>query len=244
MDDSADPGVRLNAGREGYPNRPADPVPRRRLAGLGSSRIGGLTMSDQSAASGLGTILGVWAHPDDETWLSAVHMARAVRMGSRVACVTATRGELGSPDPDRWPPGEGLAKIRTAELDAALAILGVSEHYWLDYPDGGCAAVPLDEGAQRVLDMLERVRPNTVLTFGPDGMTGHSDHQTVGGWVTAAVAAWTGPPPQVLWATNTPGWLGRVAPEVGRARRVHGRRTALDAAPRAALARTPVERRA
>jgi LmbE family N-acetylglucosaminyl deacetylase len=129
-------------------------------------------------------------------------------------CVTATRGELGSPDPDRWPPGEALAKIRTTELDAALGVLGVSEHSWLDYPDGGCAAVPLGEGAERVRDMLERVRPDTVLTFGPDGMTGHSDHQTVGGWVTAAVGAWTGPPPQVLWATNTPGWLAEWLPRL------------------------------
>src|ERR671922_141060 len=38
----------------------------------------------------LGTILGVWAHPDDEAYLSAGLMARAVRNGSRVVCVTAT----------------------------------------------------------------------------------------------------------------------------------------------------------
>ena len=48
-------------------------------------------------------------------------MAAAVRAGQRVVCVTATRGELGSTDPDRWPPGEVLAAVRTAELDAALA---------------------------------------------------------------------------------------------------------------------------
>ena len=62
-------------------------------------------------ANPLGTILGVWAHPDDETWLSAVHMMRAVRAGDRVVCVTATRGELGSTDPERWPPGDSLAAV-------------------------------------------------------------------------------------------------------------------------------------
>ena len=46
----------------------------------------------------LGTILGVWAHPDDEAYLSAGVMAMATRAGSRVVCVTATRGELGSTD--------------------------------------------------------------------------------------------------------------------------------------------------
>ena len=49
----------------------------------------------------LGTILGVWAHPDDETYLCAGLMASAARAGSRVVCVTATRGELGTGDHDR-----------------------------------------------------------------------------------------------------------------------------------------------
>jgi LmbE family N-acetylglucosaminyl deacetylase len=159
-----------------------------------------------------GSILGVWGHPDDETWLSAIHMARAVRAGQRVSCVTATRGEQGSPDPERWPPGEPLAKLRTEELDAALALLGVTEHLWLDYPDGGCADVPLAEGAQRVLTQLVRTTPDTVLTFGPDGMTGHPDHQSVSRWVDAALARYDGPPPLVLHATNTPEWLQRWRP--------------------------------
>jgi len=200
--------------REGYPESACDQAPTRHLDCLGLGRTGDFTMSDQTATRGLGTILGVWAHPDDETWLSAVHMARAIRLGSRVACVTATRGELGSPDLERWPPGDALAKTRTAELDAALAVLGVSEHHWLDYPDGGCAAVPSDEGAERIRGMLERVRPDTVLTFGPDGMTGHPDHRTVSAWVTTAVSEWPGPAPQVLWATNTPDWLAMWRPRL------------------------------
>ena len=52
----------------------------------------------------LGTVLGVWAHPDDETYLSAGLMAQAVRDGDRVVCITATRGEGGSLDEERWPP--------------------------------------------------------------------------------------------------------------------------------------------
>ena len=47
----------------------------------------------------LGTILGIWAHPDDEAYLSGGLMALASAAGSRVVCVTATRGELGTPDP-------------------------------------------------------------------------------------------------------------------------------------------------
>lgn len=155
----------------------------------------------------LGSLLGVWGHPDDEGYLSAAHMMRAVQAGHRVACVTATRGELGSTDPSRWPAGESLAKVRTAELSASLDVLGVQDHVWLDYADGGCAEVDPTEGAARVLEQLRRVRPDTVLTFGPDGMTGHPDHQSVSRWVDDAVRSYDGPAPLVLHATNTPEWL-------------------------------------
>ena len=121
----------------------------------------------------LGTLLGVWAHPDDETYLMAGLMARGVRNGARVVCVTATRGEEGTWDPARWPPAE-LGKVREAELMACLAVLGVDEHTWLDYHDGSCAAVDPAEGTARVQAIVEDVRPDSILTFGPDGMTGHS----------------------------------------------------------------------
>ena len=39
----------------------------------------------------LGTILGVWAHPDDDIYLSAGLMAVAAAAGERVVDVTATR---------------------------------------------------------------------------------------------------------------------------------------------------------
>ena len=89
----------------------------------------------------LGTVLSVWAHPDDEMYLSGGLMAEAARGGARVVCVTATRGEAGSQDPERWPP-ERMGEIREAELMASLEILGVREHHWLDYRDGECASVP------------------------------------------------------------------------------------------------------
>ena len=54
----------------------------------------------------LGTLLGIWAHPDDETYLSAGLMARRSVDGRRVVCVTATRGEGGSMDEERWPPDD------------------------------------------------------------------------------------------------------------------------------------------
>ncbi|MGY1623966.1 PIG-L deacetylase family protein [Geodermatophilus sp. SYSU D00965] len=135
--------------------------------------------------SGLGTVLGVWAHPDDEAYLSGGLMALAAGFGQRVVCVTATRGELGTPDPETWPP-DRLAAERTAELARCLALLGVTEHHWLGYRDGECAAVPGTDAVGRLCDVIDAVRPDTVLTFGPDGITGHPDHRTVSAWTTAA----------------------------------------------------------
>ena len=124
----------------------------------------------------LGTVLMVWAHPDDETYLAGGVSALLTDAGQRVVCITATRGEAG---------GDG--QVRTVELEQALDVLGVSEHHWLDYPDGGCAEVDADEAVPRIRAIVDEVQPDTVLTFGPDGITGHPDHQTVSAWVDRAL---------------------------------------------------------
>jgi LmbE family N-acetylglucosaminyl deacetylase len=149
--------------------------------------------------SDLGTILGVWAHPDDEAYLSGGLMAMARDVGSRVVCVTATRGELGTPDPDTWPP-QRLAVERTGELARCLEILGVTEHHWLGYRDGECPQVDPSEAVARLCELIEEVRPDSVLTFGPDGITGHPDHQTISAWTTKAFDRAAAPGARLLYA--------------------------------------------
>src|SRR6476659_6246781 len=134
----------------------------------------------------LGNILGIWAHPDDEAYLSAGLMAHAVEHGLRALCVTATKGEAGFPD-DAPRSVEERARLRVAELSACLAILGVTEHHWLGYADGGCAEIPDEEAAAGLAAIIREVRPDTVLTFGPDGGTGHPDHIAMCRWTTRAV---------------------------------------------------------
>ena len=53
-------------------------------------------------------------------------------------------------------------------------------HEFLRYPDGGVADVPFDELVERIAAILREERPDVVITFGPDGVTGHPDHITVG----------------------------------------------------------------
>ena len=164
--------------------------------------------ADRVAVQELGTVLSVWAHPDDESYCCAGLMAAAVDNGQRVVCVTATRGEQGSTDPARWPAGPQLASIRTAEMQKCLAELGVVDHRWLDYPDGGCADVNQAEAVARVRAIVEHVRPDTVLTFGPDGRTFHTDHIAVSRWVAEAVA---GSAIEVFHVANTVEWIELVA---------------------------------
>ena len=95
-------------------------------------------------------MLGVWAHPDDDIYLSAGLMAAAAAAGERVVDVTATRGEGGSMDEERWPP-ERMGEVRTDEMQRSLEILGVAEHRFLDGPVDVDMQTPLDPvGAPQV----------------------------------------------------------------------------------------------
>ena len=149
----------------------------------------------------LGTVLGVWAHPDDEAFLSAGLMAAARDAGQRVVCVTATFGEHGTDDPGSWPP-KRMARVRERELHASMAALGVTEHHLLGLTDGTCAAAPHDLIVAHLARIIRAVEPDTIVTFGPDGMTGHEDHQTVSAWATDAHAI-AAPDTRLLYATTT-----------------------------------------
>jgi LmbE family N-acetylglucosaminyl deacetylase len=161
----------------------------------------------------LGTVLAVFAHPDDEAYLAGGLMACAADAGRRVVCVTATKGELGFPDGDPRSLEERAA-TREAELRACLDVLGVEDHRWLGHADGGCAELDLRVPVQQLSDLLAEVQPDTVLTFGPDGQTYHPDHMAVSRWTTLAVRA-AADQARLLYATMTPAWataFGSVVP--------------------------------
>ena len=163
----------------------------------------------------LGTMLGVWAHPDDETYLSAGLMAQGARDGDRVVCITATRGEGGSMDEERWP-SDTMGEVREAELMRCLEILGVREHIWLDLPDIDMDTPLPETGYARVLAVMTEVRPQTVLTFGPDGMTGHHAHMSASAWATRAFEAAAPPGASLYYATNTQEWADEFVPIYNR----------------------------
>ena len=166
-------------------------------------------MNTRIPPADLGTILSMWAHPDDETYLAAGVMSAAADRRQRVVCVSATAGEHGTSDPQSWPPLR-LGRRRTWEAAAAMAALGVADHRILGFPDGALADHDA-EGLAAIGRLLDDVQPDTILTFGPDGITFHPDHVAVSRWVTAA---WEqrGRPCRLLYATSTPEHLARFGP--------------------------------
>ena len=134
----------------------------------------------------LGTILGVWAHPDDESWCMGGVMAAAAANGQRVVCITATRGNAGqTADETKWPQSR-LGEIRQHELETAMKILGVTEHIWLDYNDGELPEANHETAINQIVAVIRNVNPDTIFSFGLDGITGHNDHKTVSEWTLQA----------------------------------------------------------
>ena len=128
------------------------------------------------------TLLGVWAHPDDEAYLTAGLMAEFRGRGDRVVVITATLGERGTSDPVSWPP-ERLAVLREHELRTSLAAVGVDELHLLGYMDGECT---WNDGTDRIAELMADIAPDLLVPFGPAGRTGHPDHRAVSAWPTDA----------------------------------------------------------
>jgi len=131
------------------------------------------------------SLLAIFAHPDDESNAAGGTLARYAREGVDVTLVSATRGELGIPG---LAP-ESAGAVRERELRAAATALGARDVRFLGYRDGELARVDEKEAVARIVALLREFQPQVVITFGPDGISGHPDHVAVSRWVTAAFDA-------------------------------------------------------
>ena len=159
------------------------------------------------------TILGIWAHPDDEVFVSGGLMAQAVRRGDRVVCLHMTRGEAGLNFRRPCSPAV-LGRVREQELERSLACLGVDENHFFGYPDGGLGRVSTAEVVDRLHAALVEYRPDTIVTFGEDGFTGHPDHRSLSAWVSTAVRLWGRPGARVLHAIVPSLWKSSIVPRL------------------------------
>jgi LmbE family N-acetylglucosaminyl deacetylase len=139
-------------------------------------------------------LMAVLAHPDDESLGVGGTLAKYASEGVEVFLLTATRGDggryRGHPREHHEHPGPAaLANIREMELRAAVSVLGVRELSLLDYRDQHLDRANPREAVGGIVKHLRRIRPDVVLTFGPDGAYGHPDHIAISQFTTAAIVA-------------------------------------------------------
>jgi LmbE family N-acetylglucosaminyl deacetylase len=133
-------------------------------------------------------LLCVLAHPDDESLGMGGILARSAAEGVATYLITATRGERGWQGDPRDDPGpEALGRIREAELRAAARVLGLRGVHFLDYRDGDLDQADADAAIAAITRQIRQLRPQVIVTFGPDGATGHPDHIAICQLTTAAV---------------------------------------------------------
>jgi LmbE family N-acetylglucosaminyl deacetylase len=131
-------------------------------------------------------VLGIFAHPDDETICAGGTFAKYASAGADIRVVSLTKGGAGQIRDAGAATRATLRAVREKELDAAGSELGLTGTRCLDYPDGGLSDVDGRRLVGLATELLEEFDPDVVITFGPDGFSGHPDHIAVGAAVTAA----------------------------------------------------------
>jgi len=131
-------------------------------------------------------LLAIFAHPDDETYRAGGMLTLLARQGVRVQVVTATRGEAGSVGQSGSSAPEELAALRQNELRNACQILQIEPPLILGYKDGHLAYHDPRELCFDLHQIMEEVKPQVLLSFGPDGLSGHSDHIVIGHYTDEA----------------------------------------------------------
>jgi LmbE family N-acetylglucosaminyl deacetylase len=132
-------------------------------------------------------VVAVFAHPDDERVIGPL-LSRLARDGRETHLVIATDGAKGVRDFAQIPAGAELAAAREKEASCAGKRLGVRQLHLLGLPDGGLASFEvLGRLRSALAAIVDSLMPAAIITFGPEGGTGHPDHRLVGNVVTQVV---------------------------------------------------------
>ena len=145
-------------------------------------------------------LLGVFAHPDDETFCAGGTFARYAGQGAEIMVVSATRGQAGQIRDAAAGTRRTIGAVREAELRLACQRLGITRVRCLDHVDGTLADAGFPALVDEVAEVIGEFGPDAVITFGPDGGYGHPDHVTISAVTTAACQQAAGPGPGPGWA--------------------------------------------
>lgn len=120
----------------------------------------------------MSTILGVFAHPDDEAFFTGGTIA-TLASDHEVYTICITDGDAGQNSSDKT--GD-LTEIRHDELLESGKILGVKETFFLGYNDGTLCNNLYHEIATKIQKIVDELNPEILITFEPRGISGHIDH--------------------------------------------------------------------
>ena len=160
------------------------------------------------------TLVTVLAHADDEGPIAPL-LARYARQGVQVYMIVVSDGQAGAgqqghiPRPEVGLTAEELATVRGEEARCAAQALGLRVPILLGFPDGKLGDYAGDRGliyraTERIAEEFRRLRPDVVITWGPDGGTGHPDHRIVSSIVTQLHRAGAPGIPERLFYMNLP----------------------------------------
>jgi LmbE family N-acetylglucosaminyl deacetylase len=131
-------------------------------------------------------LLGIYAHPDDETFCTGGTFAKYSSIGCEIMVVTATRGQAGQTRAGNLATRRTLAHVREQELRLACERLGVEHVECWNYLDGTLREVDRSELEERITRVVRSFRPDILFTFGDDGAYGHPDHIAISQASTSA----------------------------------------------------------
>lgn len=132
-------------------------------------------------------LVALFAHPDDEAFGAGGTLTKYAHEGVDVHLIMATRGEAGQLANPDITPTHPFSLLREQELGQACKCYGIKQLHWLGYVDGQTPMVPPSEAVYKIVRLLRKIRPQVVISFGPEGVYGHYDHLVVHRWASAAV---------------------------------------------------------
>lgn len=148
-------------------------------------------------------LLAFIPHPDDESYSFGGTIALAARAGWDCYVECASFGERGKRHDGGDTTPNGVAEAREAELEASCRMLGANPPRFWGLPDGELRHHRGEH--RRITATINRIRPDLLLSLGPDGAYGHPDHIALHRWVTEAWVALPSPRPPLLYAAFPPG---------------------------------------
>jgi LmbE family N-acetylglucosaminyl deacetylase len=121
-------------------------------------------------------LLCITAHPDDEAGGFGGSLRLYHERGVETYVICLTPGQAATHRGTSKSSHE-LAEMRRREFAASCEILKVTRGEVLDFPDGALDRTPLYEMVEVVVSRIRSIRPQVVITFGPEGaVTAHPDH--------------------------------------------------------------------